>query len=71
MDQVMDSQLYHALSELKLGFDKIKTLVSDWERHFLVDTLDRFEKYGVDTYFSPKQESRVIAIWEEHEGLLN
>jgi len=66
----MNQVLFFALSELNRSFEEIKEQMRDWDRHFLVDNLTRFDKYGEDTYFSPKQAERVLIIYEQYKKLI-
>ena len=40
---------------IDLAADAAPGQLSDWERSFLKDQQERFEKYGTDTRMSPKQ----------------
>jgi hypothetical protein len=39
--------------------------LTDWECNFISDMADKFEKWGADTFVSPKQEEIIRRIYEK------
>lgn len=53
--------LEFALPVIKDSLDSL----SSWEQGFMSDQIARFEKYGADTHFSPKQWEVIERVWNK------
>ena len=65
----MTTKLYHALTEIRDHLKIYKKNMNSWECRFMADTLARFAEYEGKTFFSDKQERRVITIYNNYRGL--
>lgn len=63
----MPDGMHHALTKLAAGEAKILADVdlTDWERDFLPDFLEKFRKYGRKLYVSEKQDAALVKLWDK------
>lgn len=59
-----NEQLTDMLSDIQGNM----SLLNDWERGFIKDQIERFDKYGVSIFLSPKQWSTIRSIHEKVAG---
>lgn len=58
----MTTQEFDLLTFLSKNIDKDWDKLSEWERRFCEDTLERFRQYGKMTRISPKQKEIIARI---------
>lgn len=65
IDEDQGKQTINQIKALGAAIDKDPEPFTDWEKNFIADHLERIEKWGGETYFSPKQSAVIAKIHAE------